>query len=68
MILVRFSFSLRRALALMNLAPSIYNYRRMRNDQPALELKRAYADENPAHGKDRWRKCLTRRTAGIISR
>ena len=47
MILVRFSISLRRALALMNLAPSMYYYRRKRDDQPALELMRAYADENP---------------------
>ena len=52
MILVRFSISLRRALALMNLAPSMYYYRRKRDGQPALELMRAYADENPAHGQD----------------
>jgi len=47
MILVRFSISLRRALALMNLAPSMYYYRRKRDDQPALELMRAYAAHAP---------------------
>jgi len=52
MILVRLNISLRRALALMILAPSMYYYRRKRDDQPALELMRAYADENPAHGQD----------------
>jgi hypothetical protein len=36
----------------MNLAPSMYYYRRKLDDQPALELIRAYADENPAHGQD----------------
>ena len=51
MILVRFSISLRRALALMNLAPSMYYYRRKRDGQPALELMRAYAEENPTHGQ-----------------
>ena len=52
MILMRFRISLRRALALINLTPSMYYYRRKRDDQPALELMRAYADENPAHGQD----------------
>jgi hypothetical protein len=52
MILVGFSVSLRRAIALLNLSPSMYYYRRKRDDQPALELIRAYADENPAHGQD----------------
>jgi hypothetical protein len=42
MILVRFSISLRRPLAVINLAPSMYYYRRKRDDQPALELMRAY--------------------------
>ena len=60
MILVRFSISLRRALALMNLAPSMYYYRRKRDDQPALELMRAYADENPAHGQDLMAKVLNK--------
>ena len=49
MILMRFRISLRRALALISLSPSMYYYRRKRNDYPALELMRAYADENPAH-------------------
>ena len=52
LILMRFRISLRRALALINLTPSMYCYRRKRDDQPALELMRAYADENPAHGQD----------------
>jgi hypothetical protein len=60
MILVRFSISLRRALALMNLAPSMYDYRRKRDDQPALELMRAYADENPAHGQDMMAKVFNK--------
>ncbi len=60
MILVRFSISLRRALALMNLAPSMYYYRRKRDDQPALELTRAYADENPAHGQDMMAKVFNK--------
>ena len=60
MILVRFSISLRRALALMNLAPSMYYYRRKRDDQPALELMRAYADENPAHGQDMMAKVFNK--------
>ena len=51
MILMLFRTSLRRALALINLTPSIYYYRRKRVDQPAHELMRAYADENPAHGQ-----------------
>ena len=51
MILIRFRISLLRALALINLTPSIYYYRRKRDDKPALELIRAYADENPAHGQ-----------------
>jgi hypothetical protein len=52
MILVRFSISLCRALALMNLAQSTYYYRRKRDDQSALELMLVYADENLAHGQD----------------
>lgn len=52
MILMRFRISLRRALALISLSPSMYCYRRKWDDQPALELMRAYADENPAHGQD----------------
>ena len=61
MILVRFSISLRRAaLALMNLAPSMYYYRRKRDDQPALELMRAYADENPAKGQDMMAKVFNK--------
>ena len=51
MILMRFRISLRQALALICLSPSMYYYRRKRDDQPALELTRAYADENPAHGQ-----------------
>ena len=42
---MRFRISLRRALALINLTPSMYYYRRNRDDQPALELMRAYADD-----------------------
>jgi hypothetical protein len=30
----------------------MYYYRRKRDDKPALELTRAYDDENPAHGQD----------------
>ena len=60
MILVRFSISLRQALALMNLAPSIYYYRRKWDDQPALELMGAYADENPAHGHDKMVKVFNK--------
>jgi len=44
----------------MNLAPSMYYYRRKRNDQPALELMRAYADENPAHGQDMMAKVFNK--------
>ena len=36
MILMRFRISLRRALALINLTPSMYYYRRKRDDKPAL--------------------------------
>ena len=49
---MRFRISLRRALALINLTPSMYYYRRKRDDKPALERMRAYVDENPAHGQD----------------
>jgi putative transposase len=44
----------------MNLAPSMYYYRRKRDDQPALELMRAYADENPAHGQDMMAKVFNK--------
>ncbi len=47
---MRFRISLRRVLALINLTPSMYYYRRKRDDKPALELMSAYADENPALG------------------
>lgn len=52
MILLRFSISPRRARALISLSPSMCCYHCKRDDQPALELMRAYADENPAHGQD----------------
>ena len=51
MILVRFSISFRRALALMNLAPSMYYFRHKWDDQRGLELMCAYADENQALGQ-----------------
>jgi hypothetical protein len=65
---MRFRIGLRRALALINLTPSMYYYRRKRDDQPALELMRAYADENPAHGQDMMSKCFTRAMDGITRR
>jgi hypothetical protein len=61
MILVHFSISLRRALALLNLSPSMFYYHRKRADQPALGLMRAYADENPAHGQDMMAKVFNKR-------
>ena len=61
MILMRFRISLRRALALISLSPSMCCYYRKRDVQPALELLRAYADKNPAHGQDMMPKCFTRR-------
>ena len=57
---MRFRISLRRALALINLTPSMYYYRRKRDDKPALELMRAYADENPAHGQDMMAKVFNK--------
>jgi hypothetical protein len=44
----------------MNLAPSMYSYRRKRDDQPALELMRAYTGENPAHGQDMMAKVFNK--------